>query len=152
MPETSAVAALLTPVLACVAAYIAWRQWVTANNKVKLDLFDKRYRIFAEIRTLLSGVMQNASLSLDQLLIFKSSVCDASFLFGSDVSLYIEDIYKHGVELTTASSQLRDPTDYLTTEERKDLAHTVRLEIEWFSDQFEILPRLFSRYLDLSKL
>jgi hypothetical protein len=38
--------ALLTPVVALLAMYIAYRQWRTAQNKLKLDLFERRVAIY----------------------------------------------------------------------------------------------------------
>lgn len=41
-----------------VAALIAWRQWRTAQDKVKLDLFDRRFSVFMDARKLASEAFQ----------------------------------------------------------------------------------------------
>jgi len=48
-------AALLTPAIAILASYIAVRQWLTNKNKLKLDLFDKRYAVFEAITVNMRG-------------------------------------------------------------------------------------------------
>ncbi|EVT73917.1 hypothetical protein X548_06715 [Stenotrophomonas maltophilia 5BA-I-2] len=35
--------------LAAMVAYVAWQQWRTARNKLKADLFDRRFKLFMEI-------------------------------------------------------------------------------------------------------
>ena len=40
---TTYLAALLTPTVAVLGSYIAYRQWHLAQNKLKLDLFDRRF-------------------------------------------------------------------------------------------------------------
>jgi hypothetical protein len=40
---------LLTPLIAVIAVYIAWQQWRTARQKLRMDLFDKRYASFERI-------------------------------------------------------------------------------------------------------
>lgn len=41
-----------------VAGIIAWRQWKTAQDKVKLDLFDRRFAVFMDARRLVSEAGQ----------------------------------------------------------------------------------------------
>ncbi|NRP02031.1 hypothetical protein [Stenotrophomonas maltophilia] len=36
--------------LALMVFYVAWRQWRTARNKLKLDLFDRRFAAYEELR------------------------------------------------------------------------------------------------------
>jgi hypothetical protein len=43
---TAYVSALSVPVVAAFAACIAWRQWMTARNKLKFDLFERRFAFY----------------------------------------------------------------------------------------------------------
>ncbi len=54
---TAYLTALLTPLVAIVAAYVAFVNARTAKNKLKLDLFDKRIKVFATIRDLIRGMI-----------------------------------------------------------------------------------------------
>jgi hypothetical protein len=42
--------ALLAPAIALLAAVIAWAQWRTARDRVKLDLFDRRMAAYERLR------------------------------------------------------------------------------------------------------
>jgi hypothetical protein len=48
--------ALLTPLIAIIVVLIAYRQWKTAHNRLKLDLFDKRLAIHSAARDLIATV------------------------------------------------------------------------------------------------
>jgi hypothetical protein len=38
--------ALLTPTIAIIAAYIAWRQWITSHNQFKFGLYNRRFNVY----------------------------------------------------------------------------------------------------------
>lgn len=54
---TAYVTAVVVPVIALIAAWIAFRQWQIARNKLKLDLYDKRMAVCEVVRKTL-GVAQ----------------------------------------------------------------------------------------------
>ncbi len=74
--------ALLTPVIAIVATYIAWQQWKTNRQKLNLERYDRRLRIYEEVRKILSLISRDAVASMEDLLKFRTSVSEADFLFG----------------------------------------------------------------------
>ena len=49
--------ALLTPVIAIVATYIAWQQWKSNQLKLHLDRYDRRLRVYEEVRQILSIIV-----------------------------------------------------------------------------------------------
>src|SRR5207249_4626928 len=48
---------LLTPLIAGIAVYIAWQQKEAAEYNVKLDLFDRRYRVYRGLMDLLAAAV-----------------------------------------------------------------------------------------------
>jgi hypothetical protein len=46
----SITASILTVTIAAIVAFIAWLQWRTADEKVVLHLFDKRFAVYEELR------------------------------------------------------------------------------------------------------
>ncbi len=102
--------ALLTPVIAIVATYIAWQQWKTNQQKLILDRYDHRLKVYEEVRQILSVILRDAKASYDDLLKFRRAVSEADFLFGSEISDYIDEIYRRGVKLQYWSGEYRDYT------------------------------------------
>ena len=59
---------LLTPLIAIMASYIAWQQWQTNKQKLKLEKYDRRLRVYEQVREILSIILINADVSWDDIL------------------------------------------------------------------------------------
>lgn len=64
---------------------IAWQQWRVAKNKLRLDLFDRRYKVYDATRTFLIQIAQYNNFEQSELVNFAAGISDAEFLFGADV-------------------------------------------------------------------
>lgn len=56
---TAYLKALLTPLVAIIAAYVAWRNVETARNKLKLDLFYRRLKAYDHIQDVISDALKD---------------------------------------------------------------------------------------------
>lgn len=88
-PETSNVIPLVTAFIAAIVAVIAFLQWQTAREKVLLDLFDKRFEVYDELRAAVARRHHQTS-SSD----FARAASRAQFLFGPKVQTVLEQIQK----------------------------------------------------------
>jgi hypothetical protein len=70
---TAYVSALLVPLVAIFGFIIAYQQWRTAQNKLKLDLFDRRFEIYHAARKLLAAIMTSGKASDDELFNYLTS-------------------------------------------------------------------------------
>lgn len=144
--------ALLTPLIAVVATYIAFQQWQTNRQKLVLDRYDRRLKVYEEVRKILSIILRDADASYDDLLRFRTSVSEADFLFGQDITEYIDEIYKRGLKLHYWNQQYRDatqeqPEDY----DHEKVVEGSHVEFTWLTEQFEPAKQKFKKYLDISK-
>lgn len=144
--------ALLTPLIAVVATYIAWQQWNTNKQKLIIDRYDRRLRIYEEVRKVLSIILHDAKVSFDDLLKFRTSVSEADFLFGPEIPEYIDEIYKRGIKLQYWNREYRDytqekPEGY----DHKKVVDGMHAELEWLTNQFEPAKQKFKKYLDVSR-
>ncbi len=143
--------ALLTPLIAIVATYIAWQQWKTNRQKLALDLYERRLHIYQEVRKTLGLVMRDGSISLQILLEFYSSVSEAHFLFGPEIAEYIDEIYKHGTELGLLTEEREENQKHRQEDyDFKKAAAQIHLELAWFVHQSEPAREKFKKYLRLS--
>lgn len=144
--------ALLTPLVAIVATYIAWQQWKTNKQKLVLDRYDRRLHVYGEVRKILSIILRDAKASYDDLLKFRTSVSEADFLFGDEIISYIDEIYSRGVKLQYWSGEYRDFTQKLPEGyDHKKVCDGMHSELTWLTEQFEPAKRKFKKYLDVSK-
>jgi hypothetical protein len=147
----STLSALLTPLIAVVATYIAFQQWQATRLKIRLDRYDRRLKIYEQVRTILSKVMQKADISYEDLLSFYRECSEADFLFGPEISQYIEEIYKRGVKLHHFREQYRDSTQIPPAGyDHQQVVEGSHKELLWFNEQFEPAKTRFRKYLDVS--
>jgi hypothetical protein len=134
--------ALLTPAIAIIAVYIAYQQHVTNRRQHRLALFERRMKVFDSTMNLIASILQDASVKLDQLFQFLRETRDHEFLFGPEISQYIDDLYRNGVQLRASGALLqRNPEEI---RRNTDL-------LNWFSGQSAIAREKFLKYLDFTK-
>src|ERR1051325_9796179 len=92
-------APIATLIVGLGVVFIAWQQWKLSHTKLRLDLFDRRYKVYDATRKFLGGIMSEATFSDSQLLAFYAGTSDAEFLFGSDIVDYIEQIRKRSLHM-----------------------------------------------------
>ena len=141
---------LLTPVIAVVAVYIARQQWKTNAHKLKLDLYDRRFKVFEAAREIL-GLMYTSGVRDAQLLNFLTKTADTEFLFGSEVKEYLEEIYRHVQTLISANSQMSANWE-APAEVRSRIAEAETTEVRWATGEVNRIADRFKKYLNLSKL
>lgn len=144
--------ALLTPLIAVVATYIAWQQWNTNKQKLVLDRYDRRLRVYGEVIKILSIIIRDAKASYDDLLKFRSSVSEADFLFGPEIAEYIDEIYKRGVKLQYWNLTYRDYTQEMPPGyDHNKVVEGMHAELTWLTEQFGPAKQKFKKYLDISR-
>ena len=139
---------LLIPLIAILAAYIAYQQAQTAKRKLKLDTFDKRYAIFIAVMDFLSLVVGNINVTNEQLFKLIQETKSSYFLFGEDIYTYIDDVYKKAIRLRLANQILNGRRE-ISEEERTRLVNQDQELLEWFMQQAEEARQKFSKYLKL---
>jgi hypothetical protein len=76
---------LVTAFIAAIVAVIAFLQWQTAREKVLLDLFDKRFAVYADLCEVVRGQIDQTSYFG-----FKGAASRARFLFGPEVQTFLD--------------------------------------------------------------
>jgi hypothetical protein len=82
--------ALATPVIALLAAVIGFGQWRTNRTKLALDLFEKRFAVFMDVRRIASEAVQQGKLTDWGLP--HEVLARGRFLFGSEVQKALDDL------------------------------------------------------------
>ncbi len=143
--------ALLTPVIAIVAIYIAYQQLQTNRQKLTLEMYEKRLHIYEEVKKILSIVLRDAKVSTDDLLKFRTSVSEADFLFEPEIIEYIDEIYKRGLKLNLWNEKYcgrsqEKPEGY----NHQKICDEKDKELSWLTEQFEPAKEKFKKYLTLN--
>jgi len=131
--------------LSMAVGVVAWLQWRVARNKLWLDLFDRRYKVFEATRKFLWLIYKNVNYEKSELTAFNLATSDAEFLFGHDVVHWLATIQDRAAELSTTRTLLSQAT--------KDDAELARLReaekqhILWVLIQINDMTTVFSPYL-----
>jgi len=125
---------LLTLAIAAVVAYVSWNQYRIARNKLRLDLFDKRYKVFEGARTLLAFVVREGALPMPELQRYWIATTDRKFLFGSEVLEYLESLDKHASAFHTYNLVMQHDSG-ADAEARAEAIEIDHREMGWLSDE-----------------
>ena len=75
----------VTLFLSLTVVIIAVLQWRLADNKLRLDLFDRGYKVYDATRNFVAVIIKEATFTDSQLVDFNIGTSDAKFLFGPDI-------------------------------------------------------------------
>lgn len=129
-------AAMLTPAIALLAAYIAWQQYKTNKNQFRLNLFERRSKVFDSTGKLIAVVLRTSRVAQADLEEFLWETKESEFLFGSDISAYLHELYGKAVDVHALENAVDQPQQI----QRKDT-------LKWFSGQGEEIKKKFGKYL-----
>lgn len=147
MAET--ISAFLTPLIALIAIYIAWQQWRTNQQKLDLDRYDRRLKIYKEIQTLIGVVNREGNAPFEAIMQLRINSAEADFLFGPDIRVYIEEVLDHALKLSHARRKYDDAIkgepwpDY----DHQQVVATKHDELIWLSGQQSVALERFRKYL-----
>lgn len=133
--------ALLTFVIAAVAAYLTYLQHETNALRLKHELFERRFKVYDSFRSFISAVMREGKTSNEACLSFIRETNQAEFLFGPEIPEYLvrSDREVNSVERLQVDERLR------ASAENTEL-------LKWFGNQYDVARRLFGTYLNLTRL
>ena len=144
--------ALLTPVIAIIATYIAWQQWKANELKLRLERYERRLRIYQDVIKMLSLIMRDADVRGEDLMTFRANTAEADFLFGPEIPEYIEEIFSRCLKLRTANAQYRHADqekppgyDHMKVVEESDA------KLRWLTEQFSPAKEKFGKYLNVNR-
>ncbi len=144
---TTYLSALLTPTVAVLGSLIAYRQWRLAQNKLKLDLFDRRFSVYEAAGNLLASIMTSGKAKDEDIFKFVVVTREAKWVLNAQVAEYLEkQLYHKAIDLQTLSSELEGVP---VGEERTKNVHQQAEIKKWFLAQYDVLDAHFAPFLQL---
>jgi hypothetical protein len=135
---------LVTAFIAAVVAVIALLQWKTAREKVLLDLFDKRFAVYDELR---SVVGRHITGGIDQTAYFQfaRAASRAQFLFGPEVQIFLE---ARRIDLSRAMNQRNGQPQAVPEDGRAAVQAELVARADRLSDFFKDFDELVAPYMN----
>jgi len=147
-PYVDLFAALLTPVIAIIATYIAYQQYRANQLKLRHELYDRRLLLYNAVAEFLAHIVREGKADRIQLMTLLQKTRESYFLFGKDVSEYVTELYKKGVDLEHYDTELHH-SNLPVGDERQRLAQANGELLKWFGHQFDVAQQKFAAKLSL---
>jgi hypothetical protein len=141
--------ALGTPVVALVAAsiagVIAYRQWLTARNKLKLEFFDRRMEIYKSAIELVKQIADPEPSDWDDVSELARELGAAPWLLSPKVADHLEQLVHRGYQ-SIAKEKLN--AEGMTEEQKNTYAFKAIAQAKQIMDkELRVLNELFQPYL-----
>lgn len=135
--------------VAIFAAIIAYRQWVTAHQRIILDLFERRMSIFDDARKTLGAVLRTGNAPEEQISEFFGIVERVRVLFGDEVVAYAVKTRQAVTDLHLSRAMLQDKS--LNQNERAHHAQQAGESMQAVVEFFTEFPRLMLPYVRMTQ-
>lgn len=135
-----------TIVVSVIVAVLQYAQWRTANQKVVIDLYDRRLRAFTQIEKAIQAVLREGEVSSNDFYEFSVGQTEARFLFGEDVRDYLQELRGHLAWLVSFRNDVIDQSS-----ERQRLIDEKFDRLATVLQFFERSPAIFAPYLNLTQ-
>jgi len=131
-----------------VLAVIAFLQFKVAHDKLRLELFDKRYKVYDATRRFLSVILRDATFKDSDLFEFYAGTSDAGFLFDTEVSEYLKQIRERALDMRLKHTLYQSKHG----EERTRMIDIEHEHLIWLTDQLTAMAKVFAPYLSYAKV
>jgi hypothetical protein len=142
--------AWLTALTAILALWIAYQQYQMNRAKLRLDLYERRFRVFDAVGVLLATIYRDADVKQEDLFRFAASTNEAIFLFGPEIPSYLDELRKNAVRLRTLNDKLHESRLPVGPERSQAVDENAEV-LKWLIDQFHESRKRFARYLDFRR-
>lgn len=148
--------AFLTPTIAMIAVYIAYKQYQTAHLKKEQDLFEKRYSVYIVVQNFIEAMLLNPkklSYATERNLL-APQIPQSYFLFGDDIREYLYVLNRKSCELEACNIVIGDVSSSPNYDQ--NLSEHSAL-FAFFKDQFYLtdgasnIEQKFEKYLKVSQ-
>lgn len=153
MEYNISVMAILIPVItiliAVIVAWTGYQQYRVAKEKLKFDLFEKRFSVYKGVQIFLSQIMQKGELNLDSVWELQKATEEAKFLFEDEIPKYIDSIRNKALKMWAIQSKSKNMPTGDGKNNFIDKEGTLFTEL---TNELSTLSQVFMPYLKFSIL
>jgi tRNA A-37 threonylcarbamoyl transferase component Bud32 len=137
--------ALLTPMVGAVGIYIAIQQRAINKNRLKHELFEKRYQVYENIGAFIGTVLMEGRVQAGSEYQFLRDTKAVTLLFDETIKEFTSEIYKRAVDLHCLDTELES----LDGSARTENIQKQRAIKDWHEEQLRSMELKFLKYLKL---
>ena len=140
------VTAAATVAIGAIVAFVAWRQWQTAREKLALDLFEDRIAVYSKVLSAIRLIERpGRSEGKNPNVLLREARDEAQFLFGPEVTEYVRRLISAAANLGLATSK------HKARDEAQDWPEMMYENMDYLSESRHYLPILLSPYMRMNQ-
>ena len=132
--------ALLTPLIAILAGWIAYQQLITARRQFRLNYFDKRISVYTAAMEFVTGIVSNGTCTKESSRTFLVKIREARFLFENDIEKYLLGLHKKAEQLMINRQLQESGAPNPNSQDNATI-------LIWFIEQMTVIPIKFEKFL-----
>ncbi|NOX65269.1 MAG: hypothetical protein GXO85_05590 [Chlorobi bacterium] len=157
LPPTEAswidiLSALLTPVIALIALYIAYHQHKINEQRLRHETYERRLKIYKTVQKHLSNIVRERKTTYQQCSEYYIEASEATFLFDNSVQKKIYEIHQKSIDMVYLHEQMHPPDGspgLPDGKERCEISLKESTLLKWHIDQLESSKEFFAKKLGL---
>lgn len=139
---------VLGVLIAAAVALVAYAQWRTANQRVVMDLFERRLAVFTKMESTLKKMLENRRADDDDFRAAVRATAESRFLFGPEVYEYLTTLTDKAV---LVMRPLPADLPALTPAEQRQVSDTRDDALKRILAFFREAPDVFAPYMRLDQ-
>ncbi len=121
----------------------AFLQWKTAHDKLRLDLFDRRYKAYKAMINFLGVILRRATFDDSDLFEFYAGMDGSDFLFGTDIADYYKQVRTRAIDMRLQHTLWQSKQG----DERTRMIEAEHKHLMWLTEQLTGATKVFAPYL-----
>ena len=138
--------ALAGAAIAVAAVVVAGAQYLIAHNRLRLDLFDKRWEVYLAVREFAAKALTTGEMPQD-IGAFHSAVLSSEFLFDELVKTFLKDLHRNIFDKDWRARQLAHARNQ---EQRERLADGEMKAFQAIDEAYRGIAAKFDPFLSFS--
>jgi ABC-type nickel/cobalt efflux system permease component RcnA len=138
--------AALPVVIAFLGVYIAWQQWRTNRNQLRLALHKERFEVYEAATQFIAHVVDEG-ITQAGMRDFVLNTRKARFLFNEEVEKYLTRLRKEALAIRLEQTRIDHPA---SEDSRIKAIEDQHARLEWLIKELDNLPNDFDRFLRVS--
>ena len=137
--------ALATPSIAFMALVFAALQWHTNRNRLRHELFDRRYKQYEAVKDFLGNIGSLGKMTSEAEVDFLQATKGIRFTFSKKIAEYVDkNVWELAVNLNLYNEELKDPEKF-----EQGVARQRAAVMKEVLNELSNSEKVFSEYLQL---
>jgi hypothetical protein len=126
---------------------IGFNQYRTSRDKLRLDLFEKRFEAYEKLQEYFNCLLRDAQVDKKVLSLLAEARYKSLFLFGNEITEYIDEVWDKAIEMRRLNLKLHGSQGLPVGEERNMVCDKESSLLQWNLDQQRDSPKRYVKYL-----